>query len=190
MIKAVIFDCFGVLVREGWFAFLDTYFSDDVNRRKQAVEGMSRMGTGLISHDEFIEQLAQLAGVPFGEVESILTDNPPDEELFDYIAKELKPKYKIAILSNAGADRTVELFGEERAELFDEVVLSFQIGAVKPDAHAYETTASRLGVAADECIFIDDQERYCVAAEQIGMKAVFHENTKNTIAKIEELLYA
>lgn len=189
--KAVIFDCFGVLVREGWFAFLDEYFSHDTGKLQQAIDGMSRMGSGLIDHDDFIAQVAELAGISYQQTEDILTENPPDEKLFKYIETELKPKYKLAILSNAGADRTVALFGEERAGLFDEVVLSYQFGTVKPDPAIYRITAEKLGVEPSECLFIDDQQRYCEAAENVGMQAVHHDNdTDKTIAKIKELLSA
>ncbi|MDB5183831.1 MAG: HAD-superfamily hydrolase, subfamily variant 3 [Candidatus Saccharibacteria bacterium] len=186
-----MFDCFGVLVREGWFAFLDTYFADDPNKHQQAVDGMSRMGSGLMGHDEFIAYLAELAGISYQATEDILTDNPPNENLFNYIEKSLKPHYKLAILSNAGADRTVQLFGAHRAGLFDAVVLSHLVGTVKPDPEIYRITAQKLGVTVGECLFIDDLQRYCDAALNVGMQAIVHDgSTSVTIAKIEEQLHA
>jgi len=192
MIKAVIFDCFGVLVREGWFAFLDDYFAHDDHKRQQAIDGMSRMGAGLIGHDEFIAELAELAGISYQQTEDILTDNPCDDKLFSYIEHNLKGHYKIGMLSNAGADRTEELFGGERVKLFDEIVLSYQVGMVKPDPAIYELIAHRLGVTPSECLFIDDQERYCIAAENVGMKSIRHAdiNTDATVVAMKELLHA
>lgn len=191
MIKAVVFDCFGVLVSEGWFAFLDTYFGDSPDKHQQAVDGMSRMGSGMMGHDEFISYLAELAGISYQATEDILTDNPPNEKLFTYIENSLKPHYKLAILSNAGADRTVQLFGPDRAALFDVVVLSHEVGTVKPDPEIYRITAQKLGMEVGECVFIDDLDRYCEAARNVGMQAVVHEgDTAATIAKIEELLHA
>lgn len=190
MIRAVIFDCFGVLAREGFFPFLEEYFDADSNDKQEAIDTMRRMGAGLIGHDDCIAELARLAKISYSEMEQKLTDNPPDEVLFAYIENELKPHYKIAMLSNAGADRTVELFGVKRARLFDEVILSHQIGITKPDLEIYKITATRLGILPEEAIFIDDVERYCNAAEQMGMKAIWHQDSAETIARLKELLNA
>lgn len=123
----------------------------------------------------------------------VLTDangDDPNDALFAYIENDLKPACKIGLLSNVGSDILHELFSDEQVALFDEKVLSYQIGAVKPDPFAYETAATRLGVLPEECVFIDDLERFCVAAEDVGMKAIWHTDTKQTINKIEELLHA
>lgn len=189
-IQAIIFDCFGVLAREGIFPFLDKYFADNDEKRQLAVATMKRMGAGIIGHDDCIAELAELADISFADMERILKDNPPDDQLFDFIEHTLKSNCRVAMLSNAGADRTVELFGEHRASLFDSIVLSYQVGMVKPDAAIYRIAAERLGVLPEECIFVDDVERYCDAARDVGMQAIWHKNTPQTITKIEELLRA
>ena len=119
-----------------------------------------------------------------------VTGDGPNEALFAYIKNDLKPVCKVGLLSNVGSDILYELFSDEQIALLDEKILSYQIGAVKPDPFAYETAAARLGVLPDECIFIDDLERFCVAAEDLGMKAIWHTDTQQTINKIEELLHA
>jgi HAD superfamily hydrolase (TIGR01509 family) len=190
MIKAVIFDCFGVLAREGFFPFLETYFKNDTFKRQLAIDSMKRMGAGLISHDDCILELSKLAGISFDAMRAILTDNPPDDQLFMFIEKILKPNYKVGILSNAGADRTIELFGNDRAVLFDDVLLSYQVGMIKPEAAIYELAAQRLGVLNEECIFIDDQPRYCEGAKDVGMETIQHESASKTIAAVEALIHA
>lgn len=190
MIKAVIFDCFGVLAREGFFPFLEEYFTPDSNDKQEAIDTMRRMGAGLLGHDECIAELARLANISYAEMETKLTDNPADEKLFAYIETDLKPHYKVAMLSNAGADRTIELFGERRAALFDDVVLSYQVGMTKPDPEIYTLAVTRLGIMPEEAVFIDDVERYCNAAEQIGMRALWHQDSAETIARLKELLSA
>ena len=114
----------------------------------------------------------------------------PNDELFSYIKNGLKPQYKIGLLSNVGRDMLNELFNEEQIAMLDEKVLSYQIGTVKPDPLAYETTALRLGVARDECIFVDDLERFCTAAEEAGMKSIWHTDTRQTIHRIKEIISA
>lgn len=116
--------------------------------------------------------------------------NGTNEALFEYIKNDLKPEYKIGLLSNVGSDMLHELFTQEQIALFDEKVLSFQVGTVKPDPMIYETAATRLDSLCEECMFIDDLERFCTAAEDVGMKAIWHTDTTQTITQIKELLNA
>jgi putative hydrolase of the HAD superfamily len=56
--------------------------------------------------------------------------------------------------------------------LVDEVVLSCEVGAAKPEPTIYEHALSRLGVAAGEAVFVDDQPAYCVGAAALGLRAL------------------
>jgi putative hydrolase of the HAD superfamily len=57
-------------------------------------------------------------------------------------------------------------------ELFEVVVDSAFVGVRKPDPAIYELTLERLGVGADECVFVDDLEPNCETARALGMLAV------------------
>jgi putative hydrolase of the HAD superfamily len=122
------------------------------------------------------------------EVHHQLEQNVPDEKLFAYIKDTLKSRYKIGMLSNAGANWLDEIFTPEQIKLFDAVALSFETGFIKPDPRAFETIAQKLGVQPQECILIDDQEHYCAAARETGMQAIYHHTTPQTITELEALL--
>jgi epoxide hydrolase-like predicted phosphatase len=73
-------------------------------------------------------------------------------------------------------------------EIFETIVDSGFVGMRKPDPAIYELTIQRLGVVADECLFLDDVEVNCDAARKLGMTVVrFHEN-QQAIPEIEEAL--
>ena len=56
-------------------------------------------------------------------------------------------------------------------EIFETVVDSAFVGMRKPDREIYELTLERLdGIAAAECLFIDDTEVNCEAARELGMR--------------------
>jgi epoxide hydrolase-like predicted phosphatase len=110
--------------------------------------------------------------------------------LLDYIRANLKPKYKIGMLSNAGGNWLKELFDEEDIKLFDAVVLSAEIGVSKPDPRAFQIATDRLGVKFEESIFVDDLQHYVEAARALGMKAIHYKNYQQTIDDIERLLAA
>jgi len=55
---------------------------------------------------------------------------------------------------------------------FDGVVVSAQERLLKPDPAIYQVLLGRYGLAAGDCIFVDDSEKNVVAARDIGMQAV------------------
>jgi HAD superfamily hydrolase (TIGR01509 family) len=60
------------------------------------------------------------------------------------------------------------------------------VGMRKPDREIYELTLERLGdgVAAAECLFVDDVDVNCEAARSLGMRAVHYVEADQAIAKI------
>ncbi|HET8709517.1 MAG TPA: HAD-IA family hydrolase [Candidatus Saccharimonadales bacterium] len=188
MVKAIIFDCFGVLTTDGWLPFKRKYFGHDEALLAEATGYNRRMDAGLISYEDFVDAVSDLAGVDFSETKAAIEGNVTDNALFEYIAQVLKPQYKIGMLSNAGADWLNELFTKEQCALFDEVALSFQTGFVKPEARAYQTIAERLGVTAEQCVFVDDQERYCTAAREQGMQAIWYQDFDDFKQQISKIL--
>jgi HAD superfamily hydrolase (TIGR01509 family) len=56
--------------------------------------------------------------------------------------------------------------------LADEVILSCEVGSIKPYPEIYVTALAELGVAAGDAVFIDDQPQFCVGAEALGIRAI------------------
>ena len=190
MIKAVIFDCFGVLTTDGWKQIREQYFAQDEDKLRHAHDIDRAVNAGMMEYVEFITEISSMTGLTTEDVRQQLDGAVPNNILFEYIRDSLKPNYKIGMLSNAAADWLKDLFEPWQAGLFDEVVLSFETGLVKPDARIYTLITNQLGVESQECLFIDDNEHYCTAAEQLGITAIYHQDTHETIAKIQELLRA
>lgn len=184
MIKAIIFDCFGVLVVDGWLPFKQRVFGDNPDLFAESTDLSKQMDRGIISYEDFLNGVAELAGMDLRDVRSEIENNPQNVPLLDYIKTSLKPNYKIGMLSNAGANWLDELFSADQIELFDAVSLSYQSGYIKPDAGAYQAIASMLGVDLTECIFVDDQERYCTGATDAGMRSIVYTNHEQAIQEI------
>jgi HAD superfamily hydrolase (TIGR01509 family) len=175
MIKAIVFDCFGVLASDGWLPYKARHFGHDPVLLEQATSLNKQVDNGFISYDDFIRGVATLANLPEATAREQIENNVPDDELFAYIA-ELKQTYLIGMLSNAGDNWLDEIFKPEQVALFDAIALSYDMHFIKPDSQAYETIAARLGVDPSECVFIDDQPRYVEGAERVGMRAVLYAN--------------
>jgi putative hydrolase of the HAD superfamily len=77
-----------------------------------------------------------------------------------------------ALVSNC-ADTTRSLLTElEIIPLVDAVVLSCEVGSMKPYPEIYVTALEELGVAAVDAVFIDDQPTFCVGAEAVGVRPI------------------
>ncbi len=56
--------------------------------------------------------------------------------------------------------------------LADSVILSCEVGSLKPSAGIYRSALDALGVAAADAVMIDDQASFCAGAEAVGMRAI------------------
>ena len=87
------------------------------------------------------------------------TDNWQRYGLFDDV-KTWLPRWK-ALLRAFGI-----------SELFDGIVISTQVGAIKPDPKMYAAIVAALNTTPEECLFVDDRACNLEGAARAGMKAV------------------
>jgi HAD superfamily hydrolase (TIGR01509 family) len=189
MIRAIIFDCFGVLTTEAWLAFKAQHFGHDPKLMKLATEVSHQADRGLISLEEAVQQIAKLANISPKEFERAKGGNVPNQQLFDYL-KILKSKYKLGLLSNISDDYLHQIFKPEQLSLFDGIELSYKTGVIKPQPGAYENAARRLGFSVEECIMIDDQQRNVTGARDAGMAAILYGNFRQFKTDLEKALAA
>ncbi len=77
----------------------------------------------------------------------------------------------VALVSNCG-DTTRSLLEDLGVvPLADAVILSCEVGSMKPSPDIYVCALEELGVAATDAVFIDDQPGFCVGAEAVGVRA-------------------
>jgi HAD superfamily hydrolase (TIGR01509 family) len=187
MIKALVFDCYGVLTTDGWLPFKQAHFGHDKARLDKASELSWRANRGLLTTSDFFDQVAELANCTPSEARQAINQNMPNDELFAYI-REHKPNYKIGMLSNAGSNNLSNLFSEEQIRLFDTMMLSHESGYAKPHPQSYRLIADKLNCEPAECIFIDDQASYCEAAQAEGMQAIVYESFEQLKTALTSLL--
>lgn len=190
MIKAVIFDCFGVLAGK---SYKRIYFDAGGDLEKDdsfLEEALYASNSGQISNIELNKRVAQKIGMTADNWHKIVLDNElPNEELFTYI-QQLKKKYKIAALSNAFHGTLERKFTKEQLAMFDAKVVSAEVGMIKPNKEIYLHAAELLEVKPEECIFIDDKEDYAQASEQVGMKWIHYKSFEQMKAELEKILAA
>lgn len=189
MIRAVIFDCFGVLVGRGFDETYRLAGGDPVRDHAFIEDTMGEANLGLISDEEFDEQIAKQLGITLSAFEAVLEESEkPNEPLLDFVA-ELHANYKTAVLSNVNKGVLEhKLPAEVLTSHFDTLVLSGELGVAKPDPRIYHIAAEKLGVGLEECVFIDDKEAFCEAARAVGMRAVCYKHFEQARGDLERIL--
>ena len=75
---------------------------------------------------------------------------------------------KTAVVSNIAFDVRPAFVAIGVADYVDEFVLSFEVGAVKPDAAIFETALARLGVEAAHAVMVGDSDEADGGARALG----------------------
>lgn len=85
----------------------------------------------------------------------------------------LKKKFKLALVSNSDSFSTQVIEKLKLKELFDCVVLSFEVGKLKTEPEFYETVLKKLGVKKTEALVVGDSLETDVAgAKSAGIRSV------------------
>lgn len=184
MIKAVIFDVGGVLIKT----------EDHSHRRKLENElGLSAGQTDQIVFNSKKGQMAQIGEISDQELWKWIADylqlgedifdfqerfwagDQLDKDLIDYI-RSLRPAVQTAIISNAtDALRNSLDENHQIIDAFDLIVVSAEEKVMKPDPEIYQITLARLGHQPEECIFIDDFAHNVEAARDLGLNAIHYQ---------------
>lgn len=171
---------------DAWKEFVATLPEE---QRGPAHDLVQQLDSGAVSPEQFNHHVYELTGrIPkkiegIGEVE--FHKNSP---LLDYI-HDLKKHYKTGLLSNISSNwiRDTFLTAHEQ-RLFDDILLSYEVGVAKPNPRIYELAAGRLGEVPENCVFIDDSIGNCKGAEAVGMQTVLYQNFVQMKAEVEKIL--
>jgi epoxide hydrolase-like predicted phosphatase len=111
-----------------------------------------------------------------------------DEDLVNYL-RGLRPQYKTALLSNAWDDLR-QMIEEvwDFADAFDQIVISAEVGMVKPEPPIYEMVVADLDVKPGEAVFVDDFPENVAGAKAVGLEAIQFISPQQTLQDLEKLL--
>jgi epoxide hydrolase-like predicted phosphatase len=197
MIKAIFFDLGGVIIRTEntraraalglRFGMTDAeidHFVFDYAVSHQAF-------TGQMTEEQLWQAVARQLGAPEGEWPSIAADffggNRIDRDLLAWI-ESLRPAIKTGLLSNAWSGLRAYMQAEGFLETFEAVIISAEVGLMKPDERIYRLALEALALQPEEAIFVDDMPENIAACEAIGMKGVRFRNVEQVMADIKKLL--
>jgi putative hydrolase of the HAD superfamily len=105
-------------------------------------------------------------------LEARLASLPPVDADMRALIERLRAgrRLKLGLLSNANRGWTERFRERGIGHLFDDVVVSGDVGVAKPDPAIFRLAAERLGVPTGACLMIDDQPQHVRGAEATGMR--------------------
>ena len=197
MIKAIIFDVGGVLIR-----------TNDYDPRRQWEKKLglaeweseqivfnSEMGQkaqrGTISDEALWEWVGQRLNLAAADLAAFRVGfwagDALDVGLVDYI-RRLRPAYQTAIISNATDALPESLANQHKiADAFDLIVGSAMEKVMKPAPAIYQRTLQRLERLPEEAVFIDDFAHNIEAAQQLGWHTIHFQPGTNVPAELAKL---
>lgn len=185
MIKCIIFDLGNVIIRNHparaigrleKHCTLPGYKGDTLFVAPKKVH--RRFSTGKISRAEFYRRAvkeSERKNLPRKEFERVYTDMFTSNVPVQRLAKKLKRKYKVMLLSNTDASN----FGSISKrfpimKIFGSCTLSYKVGYLKPHRKIYLAAVRKSGFRANECVFIDDRKANAEGARKFGMHGIHY----------------
>jgi putative hydrolase of the HAD superfamily len=182
VIKTVIFDLGKVLIpfdfSRGYRAmekFCD-YPAAEIPKRIAATDLVHRFETGLVEPRDFVQQLSRMLDLrvtydQFCEIWSSIF--LPDTLVPESLLAGIGERYRLLVLSNTNAIH----FAMVRQSYpllrhFDDLVLSYEVKAMKPSPAIYREAIARAHCRPEECFYTDDIPAYVEGARREGIDAV------------------
>ncbi|MET9799003.1 HAD family hydrolase [Nocardiopsis alba] len=139
---------------------------------------------GEIDTAEFERDLAALLrsthGGPVraeGLIHRMFSRFEPVHDMYETLRAARRSGAGTALLSNSWGNGYPR---EHFATTFDTVVISGEVGMRKPEERIYLHTCERMGLAPEDCVFIDDLEHNIETAEALGMTGILHTDVEST----------
>ncbi len=179
-IKLLIFDMGKVFVHFDWGRTYDAF----VNVTKRAPESVKTAFAavyfpyerGHITTQDVINHLNKELNSSMTHAEfsalwtSTLDEDKEMTQLLQTLRKNQLPMY---LLSNINEVSFVHLQGNFNvSQHFDELILSYKVGHIKPALEIYHEVLNRSRIPAQHCLFVDDMLENIEAAESVGMNGI------------------
>jgi len=194
MIKAIFFDFDGVLTTDPNGAFTVVEFlskhtgvdTEKIWKCYGSVASVDDMMEGRVSHSDIVQKFSECMGkkVSNKDFYNSFLASPKNREMF-HLAKSLKGKYKLAVITDNTKERMQVLSKAWHLKRhFDALIVSAEVGSTKGSKHIFEKALKKVGVKAAETVFIDNSPRNLKVPKKMGMQTIFFDDKKNNVKKL------
>lgn len=196
-IRAVFFDFGGVIQRTEFQSprqRLAERFGidyDDLERLVFASASARRASVGGITEEAYWSEVLERLKRPASELPAIKDEffggDIVDRALLDFI-RSLRGGFRTGLITNAWSGMRAFLQKQGLLALFDDVVISAEVGVAKPEAGIYHIALEQAQVRAEEAVFVDDVQANVDACRQVGMKGILFDDPSHVMRQLEQLL--
>lgn len=179
---AVIFDWGGVLMRTidyrprlAWDERLSLR-PGTVESTVHGLEAWRQAQLGRMSSAAYWRAVGAALGLDQQQIKALRADfysgDRLDESLVHLIRDLRAQGVRVGLLSNYSADLADMLADLDLTALFDAVVISADLGAMKPSPAAYQAVLTELGIVPERALFVDDMAANVEGAAVLGIRAI------------------
>lgn len=195
-VTTILFDVGGVLIRLHGTPFKLEWLGPDSTHEHiwkfwHQSAAVLDFECGQISAEEFAQRFIKEAGLHVSIDDFLAHFLYWPKDLFDGVheaLQELGSRYRLAALSNSNAYHWPRVVNEMRlGEVIADCISSHQLGVMKPSPEAFEMVIEKLGIPADEILFLDDLQRSVDCARELGMQAVKVTGTEGVMPTLAAL---
>jgi epoxide hydrolase-like predicted phosphatase len=154
-------------------------------------ESSQRASTGEIAEEVHWQAVAKVLGVnqPGAKkvIDAFFSGDQADDNLLDFL-RSLRPEHKVGLISNAWSGLRALITSHKFEDVFDEMIISAEVGVMKPDPRIYHLALERLGTKPEESVFLDDVLMNVEAARSVGMCAIHFTQPEKALEELKQLL--
>jgi HAD superfamily hydrolase (TIGR01549 family) len=168
-------------IKSEWPSFYEKYMSvraeqlrfqkqtlKEYNMCERVARTLSALGISISARSELIKKAIE---DHYDSYESYVSE----AEEASTTLRDLRARYKLGLITNFAYPPTIYKLLDRfhLRQFFDTVVISGEVGWVKPSPKIFRFALSALGLKAEQCVFIgDDVEADIKGAKKVGMKAI------------------
>lgn len=150
MIKAIIFDMGGVYMSGSFVDFVNRSYQilgiDKIFTAKDEIVFDENLNKGVVTHEECFRKFFKVP-ISEGQMQGVkdiwMTTWIPSQDMLDLV-QSLKNNYILAVLSNSDLLNSVKYTEKGWYSYFDHLILSHEVGIIKPDQRIYDIALERV----------------------------------------------
>ena len=168
MIKAILMDYSGVVSQSGSLFESMMELCPEMTKERSIKLFNSAKVMGM-SNEEY------MSNYPKESWEWYFDQATVHEGLMGFLENNTMPLYIESNHVSSLVQKEIDILGVR--DYFKEIFISDELKLAKPNKKFFEEILKRIGLSANEVIFIDDQKRNLIPAKELGMKVIWVDNT-------------
>lgn len=171
----ILLDCFGLFAADPFVTFFDRHYGKESKTLK--AHFCQGADLGEIDLSELLDNIHRELGLDKEKVMDELREIGKIDPEMMALAKRLKEKHEVILLSNCMRGMMEEIFGgSEFDSCFDKQYLSYEIGLIKPYRPIYDLVMKDIGKREGKIVFFDDNPANIPEAINAGIDAMLYES--------------